>query len=721
MKDLFESNQTAPPPSQNNANEHGVGRSTSASKTSAVKGQTCPLGHILIAEDNPINAHVIEVMLKTAGYSTELAGDGAVAVDRTTRALRPDLVLMDIQMPVMDGYAAMQKIRAWESEQRQPHITIVALTANDQDQDRCNCLAAGADDFLTKPIRWTDLSATLEKWLHSKPPSEDSGVTTGKSPSAHPSNPLPGVWGFDVQTALTRVGGDVAQYLRFLEVFQTRAITSMEALRTAMLQQNAPTARAVSHSLKGSAGLLGAESLQRALGELESACRDSRIDHALLTTVESVWADTVGSLQKLLLSSSGINGKAGTVMMEIAGSELSPNDLPAGTHLLIVDDDPLASEMLSMALSKHGFAVQSVTSGSACLAAMDAFVPLVILLDIEMPGMDGYETCQSIRNRYDRSELTIIFLSIHDTLDERLRAYDVGGDDFVTKPFDAEEMQRKIGIAVAARAHRKESLATQQFLEESVHGAMQSFSDAGAALRFARGTLGCHTLNALGNLIIEAMHFTDSLCHVYLSGSAAAGTLMLTPSGPATPLEESVIVSMRSHDRIFQFKSRMIVNYEAVSILIVNVPITDEVLAGRIRDYAAIVAEVAQDAVANISLRADMLRQAEELQQLAQSCSDKTLTVQTIGQAQQMEVRQELAKMTERIEAMYYRLGLSDQQESIISDTVRDAVNEVIGLFSQYGNEFSQELVTIIDRLRKVSETRLDTVKQSNPADELWG
>lgn len=135
----------------------------------------------------------------------------------------------------------------------------------------------------------------------------------------------------------------------------------------------------------------------------------------------------------------------------------------------------------------------------------------------------------------------------------------------------------------------------------------------GYVLKFVRGALGCRSLAALAGLVINSMGITHSKCLVQLRGSTAVGTLTMSPHGMASPLEESVFARIRAHGRIFQFKTRMIVNYDSVSLLVVDMPAKDEGLAGRIRDYAAIIADAAEDAVANISLRADAVQRATEL------------------------------------------------------------------------------------------------------------
>ena len=117
---------------------------------------------ILVAEDNPVNQQLARAMLLRLGYQTDVAGNGEEAVE-AVMTLPYDLVLMDCQMPVMDGFEATRAIRAREGTIR--HTTIVAVTANAMEGDRERCLTAGMDDYLAKPFRAGDLNRVLERWI----------------------------------------------------------------------------------------------------------------------------------------------------------------------------------------------------------------------------------------------------------------------------------------------------------------------------------------------------------------------------------------------------------------------------------------------------------------------------------------------------------------------------------------------------------------------------
>jgi two-component system, sensor histidine kinase and response regulator len=121
---------------------------------------------ILVAEDNRINQRLILLLLEKAGYSTQLATNGAEAVEALKKE-QFDIVLMDVQMPVMDGEEATREIRAFETGAcgGNRHVPIIAVTAHAMRGDRERCLAAGMDDYLTKPLQNGVLEAAVIQWL----------------------------------------------------------------------------------------------------------------------------------------------------------------------------------------------------------------------------------------------------------------------------------------------------------------------------------------------------------------------------------------------------------------------------------------------------------------------------------------------------------------------------------------------------------------------------
>jgi CheY-like chemotaxis protein len=141
-------------------------RDTAARATAARSADTAPLqGRVLVVEDDAVNRHVIDALLHKLGLQVTLAHDGAQGLQAVTQGGAFDLVLMDLNMPVLDGYQVTEGIRQWEGGDARLHLPIVALTANAFEEDRQRCLVAGMDDFLTKPVSLGALRTALQKWL----------------------------------------------------------------------------------------------------------------------------------------------------------------------------------------------------------------------------------------------------------------------------------------------------------------------------------------------------------------------------------------------------------------------------------------------------------------------------------------------------------------------------------------------------------------------------
>jgi two-component system sensor histidine kinase/response regulator len=128
-------------------------------------------GHVLVAEDNVTNQKVVQLLLTRAGCRVDIAANGQEAVSALD-LIDYDMVFMDCQMPVMDGFEATRLIREMERKRARRRTPIIALTANAMDGERERCLAASMDDYLAKPVSGLDLHAKLKKWLPAETPAE---------------------------------------------------------------------------------------------------------------------------------------------------------------------------------------------------------------------------------------------------------------------------------------------------------------------------------------------------------------------------------------------------------------------------------------------------------------------------------------------------------------------------------------------------------------------
>lgn len=231
-----------------------------------------PPARLLLAEDNPINQEVAVALLQDLGMRVDVADNGAQAVE-LARHNGYDLILMDVQMPLLDGLEATRAIRALPAHAATP---ILAMTANAFAEDRAQCMAAGMNDHLGKPVEPRMLAAMLHKWLpavtrlagEAVQPLAAAPVVVARAAAV---DALATIAGLDTGLGLRAVRGDVALYTRLLDHFAEHHAEDGRALREHLAQGDADSARRLAHGLKGVAATLGAVELQGLAAALEAA------------------------------------------------------------------------------------------------------------------------------------------------------------------------------------------------------------------------------------------------------------------------------------------------------------------------------------------------------------------------------------------------------------------------------------------------------------------
>jgi CheY-like chemotaxis protein len=242
---------------------------------------------ILLAEDNPVNQKVAARLLEKLDYRVEVVVDGRAAVAAwQTGAF--DLILMDCQMPEMDGYAATREIRRLEAGQR--HIPIVALTAHAMRGDEEKCRAAGMDDYLTKPIDRIKLDACLNRLL----PSTGS---TGLMPAMR-EPPAQGQAAVDWQALLQSIDGDTGFARDLLAAYIATADRELAMIAAALGREDMPAMRESAHSLKSASANLRAAAAAFVAAQLETAA-DLGESTGIPALVEKLTTEVRAAIQSL--------------------------------------------------------------------------------------------------------------------------------------------------------------------------------------------------------------------------------------------------------------------------------------------------------------------------------------------------------------------------------------------------------------------------------------
>ena len=239
--------------------------------------------YLLLVEDNEINQQVARELLEKAGVTVAIAENGKEAVARLWEE-KFDGVLMDMQMPVMDGITATCEIRR---NPRFANLPIIAMTANVLASDREQCLAAGMNDHITKPLDPNQMVATLGKWIT---PAQPKALPAAREQDAAQSpETLPDLPGVRVGEGVRRMSGNIAGYCSILEKFRNGQQNTLAEIRLSVVANDWEKAERMAHTLKGLLGTLGADQLKDKIAELETAIRgkmNARIE-SLLPVVDA--------------------------------------------------------------------------------------------------------------------------------------------------------------------------------------------------------------------------------------------------------------------------------------------------------------------------------------------------------------------------------------------------------------------------------------------------
>ncbi|MBK7827004.1 response regulator [Nannocystis sp.] len=358
---------------------------------------------ILLAEDSPDNCTITIAYLEDTPYRVEIAETGAIACEMFA-ARHYDLVLMDRQMPVMDGLTATRTIRAWEQANDRPPTPILALTASALKGDREKCLAAGCTAFLTKPIKQDVLLQAIQEHSRAAPPSAE----TGPAGPIHP-------------TLAARVP-------MFLQSRRQDVITMFDALARGDFE----TVERLGHCMKGAGASFGFQAITDIGAALEQVARstDARASRDRVNEL-SRYLDRVGS---------GAPPGARPQGDALASVTHATTVATARTIVLVEDSDDIRVTFREL-LEHSGYRVEETADGVEGLARILAVKPDVAIIDVGLPRMDGYEVARRVRAALG-STVLLIAMTGHADENDRLQALAAGFDTHVTKPVDLALLER---------------------------------------------------------------------------------------------------------------------------------------------------------------------------------------------------------------------------------------------------------------------------------------
>jgi len=345
--------------------------------------------------------------------------------------------------------------------------------------------------------------------------------------------------------------------------------------------------------------------------------------------------------------------------------------------ILIVDDEPINCEIMQEILGAD-YELQSVFSGQECLNMAAQWMPDLILLDISMPGMSGYEVCKQLRGSVKTQDMAITFVSALDTLADRLAGYEVGGDDYITKPFEAAELLKKVAVAFKNKSMHRRLQNTADAAMKTAQSAMISTNEIGMVLQFINATFQCDEYECLGQLIVDTIASMGYRSTVQIR--AEGREINACSGGAINPLEVAVINRISDQDDRLDIGPRSIMNFEHLSILIKDLPVNDDEEYARIKENIAVLAEASEVRIKAIEAQNALLQRAGLLEVLrrAQQSLQELQHLQADHKQQMLSLIQQLKKS---LQAKLVTTSLNSFQIDPVIDLVNKAYKQTLAVF----------------------------------------
>lgn len=347
--------------------------------------------------------------------------------------------------------------------------------------------------------------------------------------------------------------------------------------------------------------------------------------------------------------------------------------------VLLVEDDDFAAIVAAEVLAED-YDVRHVGSGQAALDFVQKELPDLVLLDVEMPAMSGYDVCRSLRSESPISDRPVIFLSGRVTEEDRLAGYEAGGDDYLTKPVSADELRSKIRLALASHAEHLRLKADLSSAFSTAMTAMTSAAEVGAILQFLRTSLSCADYASLCREMLNTLAGYGLEANVQVRGKQ--GSLSLGANGPCSPLEESVLSTMATHGRIFEFGSRIACSYEHVTVIVKSLSRDDPERQGRMRDNLAWLAEGADARVAALDAAAVMASHHAMLRQLTANTRNALQSIEESHRNHGIRNSLIFRELQQNFERSVLTLGITHSQEEELAEMIQNAALQAQALYN---------------------------------------
>lgn len=371
------------------------------------------------------------------------------------------------------------------------------------------------------------------------------------------------------------------------------------------------------------------------------------------------------------------------------------------TNVCYIDDNQANLLLVKKGLSKT-YNVTTVDSAVDALDTLRDVKPELIILDVNMPEIDGFSLCTQLKDIEGLSDIPVIFLSARKSLEDRLKGYAVGAEAYLSKPFDISELEKIVAALIVRRQQILESKKSADESQAFAFSLMRNNSETGALVAYARKLAESTLKTELCERTIEVL--ADFGLSSTVALSTTAGTVLARSDGAnLSPLEIELFESVGPLDRIVGDGNKFIFHGKKCTFLIRDMPINDEELTGRLRDHLSVMNDLLDASLELVDFRErEKNERFETSARLERNVGEEFRKVKTLFGDFNRKIDSTFDELMAEIEESFLFLGLTEEQEVQLSSFIKDARYKL-----EKSQEISQELnnsiAMIMDQLKTLS------------------
>lgn len=369
-------------------------------------------------------------------------------------------------------------------------------------------------------------------------------------------------------------------------------------------------------------------------------------------------------------------------------------------RILAVDDEPFNLEIIEEILDELDFDLKVATSGPECLSMVEEYMPQIILLDVSMPQMSGYEVCKILKSNPNTAHIIVMFVSARGTVEERMEGYSAGAEDYIVKPFGHDELRSKLNKLNQVLIDKDNLEKQVEVATSTAFNAMANSSEMGQIVNYVEHIGFINDPDELGKALINCLQSFELKSNVEFRFGSTVKHYAL--NGMCSPIVLELFEMLKNKGRLHEFSQRILVNYELISLLILNMPDHDPDKHGRIRDHICFIVSVTEQQLRAIVTKQLLDSQQAKLNSVASTVHSKFHNLIDLLNENRISNEQVFKKLQEDLEVKIPTMGLDEDQELFIYKKVDETIQNSVARESSVKqvkaafNEIEQDLSLLL-------------------------